>query len=162
MSTRSKPPSASPTYPTGTRFGGRVALRVDLDLGRRRLRFYGAHLASGALDDDQRHAEIDELLADAADVTYPMMIAGDLNTHFYRFDALRSSESVTRTLLEQGWVDSHASLPFYERTTDLEYGLVIDLIFGQNGVTFSDPWIGPADTLGTLSDHLPVAATAHF
>lgn len=156
-------PPGGRTYPADARFGGRVAIAADLAIGGRRVRLYGTHLASGAVEDELRKAEVDELLADAEGIAYPVLVVGDLNTHLYKFDldVDATLESVTQTLFAAGYADSHASLPTSARTTDLAYDLIIDLALGR-GVRFEDPWIGDEATLGTLSDHLPIATTVRF
>ncbi len=154
---------AARTYPTETRFGGRVAIRAELELRGRRLRVYGAHLASGAVENEIRGAEAQEILADAEGTRMPMLVVGDLNTHLYGFDLdlMAQVEAVTQSFFAAGFVDSHATLPRAERATDLEYGLIIDLALGR-GVRFEDPWIGDPAVLGSLSDHLPIATTVRF
>lgn len=127
------------------------------------MRLYGTHLASGAAEDGIRRAQIDELLADAEGISMPVVVAGDLNTFFYRLDLQLGStvESVTQALQAAGFVDAHATLPTDVRGTDLEFDLIIDLAFGRH-VRFEDPWVGDRATLGTLSDHLPIGATIRF
>lgn len=151
------------TYPAGTRFGGRVAIRAELNVGGTRIRIYGTHLASGAAEDTLRGDEAREILADAEGVTIPVLVVGDMNTHLYKFDLdLQADvESVTQAFFGAGYEDAHASLPMDMRGTELEYFMIIDLILGR-GVRFEDPWIGDVGTHGMLSDHLPIAATVRF
>lgn len=154
---------AERVYPTGTRFGGRVAIRADLAIGGRRVRVYGMHLASGASEDAIRRAQMDEIVADAEPFVGPVVVTGDLNTFFYRLDLDLGStvESVTQALLAADFVDAHLTIPTAMRGTDLEFGLIIDLAFGRD-VAFEDAWIGDAASVGMLSDHLPIATTIRF
>lgn len=150
-------------YPTSTRFGGRVAIRAELNFGDNRVRIYGAHFASGAFEDSIRKGEIQEILADAKTSEVPVVVTGDLNTFLYKLDlqAKLKAEIVTESLLGAGYKDSHASIDYTERTTDQVDGYIIDLAFGR-GVTFKEPWIGSKDEMGPLSDHLPIATTVVF
>lgn len=150
------------------RRGGRVALTADVRVGERLLRVYSVHFESGRVNfgprkrADFRHAQVVELVDDAADAGMSVVIGGDMNVVGYlgSDDGHNSQEPATRALLAADFVDAHVDLPFSERVTT-DSGVVIDLIVGR-GVQFTGFGVGPRDVWGGLSDHLPVWARVRF
>lgn len=139
------------------RLGGRMAMAADVRIGERLLRLYSVHFESGRAD-QYREPQVQELIADAADVQHGVMIGGDMNVGRYlglrHFPGEPEPESVTEALFAAGYADAHAALPREQRATT-DSGVAIDLVFGK-GMGFAGAGIGLRDDWGGLSDHLPV------
>ncbi len=94
--------------------------------------------------------------------TSPVIIGGDTNAGFYILDLSAGSalDGITQAYFDAGYTDAHASSELDDRVTAPEVGLVLDLIFGSEGVQFTDP--GICTDCGDFSDHYPVWATAYL
>ena len=139
------------------RLGGRVALSADVRVGERLLRVYAVHFESGRDADHYRIAQAQELIADASDLDYGAIIAGDMNVGSYLgMKPGPDPEPATSALLTAGYADAHIGIDPHDRITT-DSGVAIDLIFGRD-VVFTDAGIGPRAIWGGLSDHLPVWA----
>lgn len=145
--------------PDEPRLGGRVAIAADMRVGDRLLRLYAAHLESNP-PMTIRDAQVREILDDAADVFYPVVVGGDLNTYDMVFALFGGVEDQNmRAFREAGFRDAHAALPLAERATAFEQiPLVIDLLYAR-GVATRDPGVCPGARCDALSDHRPVWAT---
>jgi endonuclease/exonuclease/phosphatase family metal-dependent hydrolase len=146
------------------RLGGRVAVVADARVGERLVRLYAVHFESGRPGDGRwgrdryRRAQAQDLIDDAADVGYGVVIGGDMNVldHLRADDDDTPSEPTVRALSDAGYRDAHAAIAMPDRATT-DTGRTIDLVVGR-GVRFVDAGIGPRDVWGGLSDHLPVWA----
>ena len=149
--------------PDQPRLGGRTSVIADVKVGDAAvLHAVSVHLESGG-DGTERTAQAAEAATAARAQALPSVIGGDMNTGLYFADVQGQSETpldpTVPELTSRGFIDAHASLPGDQRVTSPGDGFVLDLIFGHD-VTFSYPGIGSVDRWATLSDHLPVWATA--
>lgn len=145
--------------PDEPRLGGRVAIAADVRIGNHLLRVYSAHLESNpplAI----RDAQVREILDDAKDVFWPVVIGGDLNTYEMVFALYGGFEDQNmQAFREAGFRDAHAGLPLAERLTAFDQiELVIDLVYAR-GVKTHSPGVCPGARCDALSDHRPVWAT---
>lgn len=143
----------------GTRLGGRVAVVADILVGDDLVRLTSVHLASGALDQEVRADQAREVVEWAADVEGPVVSGGDMNAGGYVVDLAGGSafDGVSQAFFAQGYTDSHATLPYEERATIDQFGLVIDLLMLRDAVS-AEPelCVAPCEA---FSDHYPVWAT---
>lgn len=142
------------------RLGGRVAIAADVLIGGRLLRVYALHLESEADWEDLREAQAREVVADAASVTGPVVVGGDLNSFFFMTDIATGStvDASTQVFFRSGFTDAHAGLPLDDRyTAHMLRDVVLDLIF-LRGAPVVARGICPDNACEGLSDHLPVWA----
>jgi endonuclease/exonuclease/phosphatase family metal-dependent hydrolase len=150
--------------PDEPRLGGRVALAADAKIGSQLVRLYGLHLESTLTTLDIRDAQAVEIAADAATVSHPVIVGGDLNayTAIVDFRTGSTGDGPTQAFLTRGFSDAHASLPIDDRITSFDVlPLIIDFIFVR-GALPAQPGLCPRESCGELSDHLPVWATVRL
>lgn len=150
--------------PDEPRLGGRVAVAADMKVGRQLVRLYSLHLESNIQSLRIRDAQAVEIAADAAAVTHPVIVGGDLNSYFalYDFTTGGTQDGPTQAFLTRGYSDAHAALPIEERPTSFDPGpLIIDFIYTR-GVRNQDAGLCPPTACGGLSDHLPIWATVEL
>jgi len=155
------PDEADPDEP---RLGGRVAIAADIKIGSRLLRLYALHLESTLTTLAIRDAQAEEIAADAASVSYPVISGGDLNAYQAIGDIRygNTDDAPTQAFLTSGFADAHAPLAADDRITSFDIvPLVIDFIFVRDAATEA-PGICPSDACGPLSDHLPIWTTVRF
>jgi endonuclease/exonuclease/phosphatase family metal-dependent hydrolase len=142
-----------------TRLGGRIAVSADVQTAGGLVHLTSLHFASGVLDQAVRAAQAEETVAANADRDGPVLIGGDTNAGLYVLDLSNGSalDGVSQAFLQGGYSDAHAELPVEERATAPDFGFVLDLIFGNAELSFSDPDI--CTDCGDYSDHYPVWAT---
>jgi len=150
--------------PTQPRLGGRIAVVADVLIGGRILHLYSVHFESGLGDDPYRKAQAQELVADAADKPFPVIIGGDMNTIFYVVDLIFHThrfDPTTKVFLSASYQDAHEGLTWQERATTEDnilgiYG-VIDLFFVKGlAAPILDRGVCPEERCGGLSDHMPI------
>jgi endonuclease/exonuclease/phosphatase family metal-dependent hydrolase len=145
-----------------TRLGGRIAVSAAVQTEDDRVHFTSVHFASGILDQAVREAQAEETIAVNAARPSPVIIGGDTNAGYYILDLSTGSmlDGITQSYFDAGYSDAHAPFELEDRVTAHEVGLVLDLIFGSEGVSFADA--GICTDCGDFSDHYPIWATAHL
>lgn len=147
--------------PDEPRLGGRVAVSADVTVGASVVRVYSLHLESRVDATSVRDAQAAEIVADASELTGPVVVGGDLNSYGYAGDlgSGASGDRTTAALLGAGFADAHTSVAVADRATSFDpVPLVLDVIFVR-GAEPVDAGRCPPETCGDLSDHLPVWAT---
>jgi endonuclease/exonuclease/phosphatase family metal-dependent hydrolase len=136
--------------PYGSRGTGlrRAATGATLVRGDLRVRVYSVHLpAPLGVSGEGRHAEVETLLADAAESPDPVVIAGDLNSHGLGAQFVKGGYS---------WLTRDVG------TTATEKGilrLAYDHVFVRGLVPTAAPFVGVVRNNHGASDHRPVWAT---
>jgi len=146
--------------PDEPRLGGRVAVAADVKIGDRLVRLYSVHFESTLSALRIRDAQAVEIASDGADLAYPVIAGGDLNSFFATLDFQNGSrnDGTTQAFFTRGYRDAHANLPLAARDTIFDpVPLIIDFILVRNAEILG-AGLCPRDRCGDLSDHLPVWA----
>lgn len=146
------------------RQGGRSYISADVKIGDQYIRVYSTHLASYLLDTEVRQAQADELAEHTDDFNGTILVGGDFNSYYYSIYLQTGNENkgIAQPFLDRGFEDTHTSLSFDDRVTNIDVlHLVIDLFFVK-GATYSDPHVGNTPAWDGLSDHSPIWATVHL
>jgi endonuclease/exonuclease/phosphatase family metal-dependent hydrolase len=131
------------------RRGGRMALVVEIAIGRTKLVVYNVHLESQA-DDGLRLSQLVEVLEDSMAYSRdtPVIIAGDLNTR-------KAPSPLQRYLLSAGFHDGFEKCG---RRATKPNGETLDWIFTRGSIVCSKTRVHQNIT---SSDHYPVSTTVY-
>lgn len=139
--------------PFQERFGGRLALVCQVNIGGKRIVTYNLHLESKG-DKALRCSQLDETIDDA--VRYgegtPILLAGDFNLDVSELPA----STLTRALFQDGFANRHVP------TTPgsfLQNGRVIDWIFSRGPIQSSHAQVHRSVS---ASDHYPLSINLAF
>jgi endonuclease/exonuclease/phosphatase family metal-dependent hydrolase len=143
------------------RLGGGMAIAADINADGDPLRVYSLHFDTDPFSKtDIQKSQAEDIIAHAANVDYPVIAGGDLNTVSYINDLRNGGKNdvVVSHFLDNGFADAHAELPVSKRhTSGMSYGapVIIDIIVTRNARNV-EAGVCPKSTCGKLSDHLPV------
>ncbi|MBN1566642.1 MAG: endonuclease/exonuclease/phosphatase family protein [Acidobacteria bacterium] len=129
------------------RFGGRLALVMELGTGPHRLVAYNVHLESRG-GEERRLRQIEEVIADARRYASdtPILIAGDLNTR-------QANPSAVNALLKAGFRKAAGQ----EITTT--HGTALDWIFVRGPLSYQNAEV---HRQVRASDHFPLSVQLRF
>ncbi|HPN96090.1 MAG: Endonuclease/Exonuclease/phosphatase family protein [bacterium ADurb.Bin236] len=143
------------------RLGGGMAIAADINADGDSLRVYSLHFDTDPFSKtDIPKSQAEDIVSHAANVDYPVIAGGDLNTVSYINDLRNGGKNdfAVSHFLDNGFADAHADLPVSKRhTSGMSYGapVIIDIILIRNARSF-ESGVCPKSTCGKLSDHLPV------
>lgn len=146
--------------PDEPRLGGRIAVAADMRVGERLVRLYSMHLESTLGAMQKRNEQAAEVAADAANISYPVIAGGDLNSFVEALTLPAGLHDLpVRAFIDRGFTDPHLALPVAERITNFDpIPMILDFVLVR-GAQAHSPGICPEAICGGLSDHLPVWAS---
>ncbi len=141
------------------RVGGRMAIHADIQIGGSVAHVYSTHLAARWDDESHREAQAVQLREHGKQFSYPVIVGGDMNSHYYKVGEWL--DKVIDNFTDHGYNDAHDDYSGDRNTlvNGGEFG-IIDFIFARNTVS-GNPGIG-SSVFDALSDHYPLWTTVEI